>query len=207
MKLEGKQIGILVALLLGVVILLLPGQDSMKYRFDPLEISRSIAEREDHIDPQTLSEWIIEGRRDYYLVDIRNEKEYGESSIKGADNIPMDTLLKKETLDELPEDKMIILYSNGTSHASQAWLVLKTAGVDAYVLEGGLNYWNRAILDPKAPGPGASDDEILVYKAKLAVKGYFGGEVTSSAGADSKAEKPKKVFKRPKKKKKKLKGC
>ena len=32
MKLVGKQIGILVALVLAIVILFLPGQDSRKYR-------------------------------------------------------------------------------------------------------------------------------------------------------------------------------
>lgn len=211
MKLEGKQIGILIALVLGVIILFLPGQDRTKYRFDPEGISRSIKKNDDQIDPGTLSEWIIEGRRDFLLIDIRSETEFEKSRIKGAENIPLQRLLKKSTIEELPEDKMIILYSNGSSHASQAWLVMKAAGFDSYVLEGGLNYWNRYILNPKAPpDPGeASDDEILLFQTRMAVKAYFGGELTENSTNDTTANVPtkkkKKIVSKPKKKK--LKGC
>ncbi|MCK4766434.1 MAG: rhodanese-like domain-containing protein [Candidatus Aminicenantes bacterium] len=206
MKLVTKQTGILIALILGVVMLFLPAQDSSKYRFDPEKIAENITESRDQLDPRTLSEWIIEGRRDFFLVDIRDEKDFTTGSIEGAENIPLSQLLKKSTLDELPEDKMIILYSNGSSHAGQAWLVLQAAGIDAFVLEGGFNYWNKVILNPEAPQAGASDDEILLYRAKLAVKNHFGGGGVESDMSQPKQQK-KKIFKRPRKKKKKLKGC
>lgn len=212
MKLHGKQIGILIALILGVIILFLPAQDNAKYRFDPEAIADSIDGKEDQIDPATLSEWIIEGRRDYHLIDIRSAEEFGQGHIKGAENIPLKDLLKKNTLEDLPEDKLLVLYSNGNSHAAQAWLVIKTAGFDSYMLEGGFNFWNKVIMNPKAPTANAageiSDDEILRYKTRLSVKNYFGGDSTAVSDQAATTQQPKKkIVRRPKKKKKKLKGC
>lgn len=209
MKLQGKQIGILIALLLAVIILFLHGQDNRKYRFDPGAIARNIEEKEDHIDPTTLSQWIIEGRRDYQLIDIRPPGAFAKGHIDGAENIPLAQLLQRDTIDELPGDKLVIIYSNGSSHAAQAWLVLKTAGFDSYMLEGGFNYWNKVIMNPTAPSADAPDDEILRYKTRLAVKNYFGGGAGPTAAPaiapDPKTRK-KIIIKRPRKKKK-LKGC
>ncbi len=209
MKLVGKQIGVLVALVLAIVILFLPAQDSKKYRFDPQTIARSIEESEDHIDPETISQWIIEGRRDFMLIDIRSSEAFEQGHIKGAENIPLSQLLQRDTLDELPGDKLMVIYSNGSSHAAQAWLVMKAAGFDSYMLEGGFNYWNQVIMNPKVPADEAPDDEILRYKTQLAVKGYFGGDVTAVSSQVSSLDKPKtkKIIPGPKKKKKKLKGC
>jgi len=207
MKLIGKQIGVLVALVLAIVILFLPAQDSKKYRFDPQAIARSIEESEDHVDPATISQWIIEGRRDFMLIDIRGPEAFAAGHIKGAENIPLSQLLQRDTLDELSKDKLMVIYSNGSSHAAQAWLVMKTAGFDSYMLEGGFNYWNQVIMNPKAPADEAPDDEILQYKTQLAVKGYFGGDTTVVSDQVSSPDKPKTKKIIHKAKKKKLKGC
>jgi len=207
-KLEGKQIGVLVALILAIVILFLPVQDNARYRFDPADIAGMINEKEDHIDPAALSEWIIEGRRDFLVIDIRGPEEFARGNIKGAENIPLEKLLQRRTLDELPLDKLLVIYSNGSSHAAQAWLVMKTAGFDSYVLEGGFNYWNKVIMNPEAPAnkEDISDDEILRYKTQLAVRDYFGGGSTQVSSEETPVNKTQKKI--PKKSgKKKLKGC
>ncbi|RJP58785.1 MAG: rhodanese-like domain-containing protein [Deltaproteobacteria bacterium] len=207
MKLQGKQIGVLIALILAVIMLFLPYQDSSKYRFDPEAIARTIIEGTDQIDPKTLSEWIIEGRRDFILIDIRSEKEYEKGKIKGAENIPLQKLITKSTIEELPKDKIIVIYSNGSSHASQAWLVMKTAGIDAYILEGGFNYWSSFILNPAQCSINASDDEILKYRSQVAVSNYFGGSSPAASTVDDKTKTEKKAIEMPKKTSKKLKGC
>jgi len=208
MRLQGKQIGILVALILGAVMIFLPAQDNSKYRIDPAALGKTIMDKEDHIQPQTLSEWIIEGRRDYMLIDIRSAEEFEQNRIKGAVNIPLPELLKRDTLDGLPVgDKLIVIYSNGNSHAAQAWTVMKSAGIDVYLLEGGLNYWSQAILNPQPPTGEFSDDEILRYKAASAVASYMGGGSESGQEAAVAQPERKNEIIRPKKTKKKLKGC
>lgn len=207
MKLSLKQVGIVIALVLGVLILFLPAQDNSGYKFDPESLSKEIAQSSDQIDPGSLSEWLIEGRRDFMLVDIRSEKEFADGAIKGAENIPLDTLLLRDTIESLPTEKLIVLYSNGSSHAAQAWLVLKSAGFDSYTLEGGYNYWNKYIMNPEAPKPDAPDDEILRYRTRIAVKNHFGGGAETAVADQTQPVKKKKIIKRPPRKKKKLKGC
>lgn len=206
MKLEGKQIGVLIALILGVIMVMLPAGDDRRYSFDPTELSAMIEQNSDQLDPITLSEWIIEERRDYLLIDIRPEEQFAKGSIKGAENIPMEKLLLKDTIDTLPEEKLIVIYSNGVSHSSQAWLILKSAGMDAFMLEGGYNHWMKVVMNPEAPKGELSDDEILRYKTRVAVSNYLGGGSGKEAAVDSKPVKKKKVIRRSRKKKK-LKGC
>jgi len=205
MKLQGKQLGIFIALILAFIMLFLPSTDKSKYSFNPDLLAKSIIESEDQISPQDLSEWIIEGRNDYQLIDIRTEEEFGKGNIKSSDNIPLSKLLNVKTIEQdLNNDKTIILYSNGNSHAHQAWLILKSAGKDAYVLEGGFNNWNRKILNPELPQD-PTDDEILRYKASASIAEYFGG--TSSSVLDTAGVNSGKKKKRIRRKKKKLEGC
>ena len=45
---------------------------------------------------------------------------------------------------------MNIFYSNGTITANEAWMVTRQLGYkNNFVLEGGLNYWFDAILNPQ----------------------------------------------------------
>ena len=132
MRIINKQLGFTIAILLGIIMLFLPGSDKSKFNFDPELLSSIIVSNEDQISPETLSEWIIEERKDYRLIDIRDEKEFNEGNIKTSENIPLKTLLSRNTLDDLSQDqKTIIIYSNGNSHASQAWLVMNSAGLDS----------------------------------------------------------------------------
>ncbi len=208
MKIINKQLGFTIAIILGIIMIFLPGSDNSKFNFNPETLSSVILSNEDQISPETLSEWVVEERKDYRLIDIRTDQEFNEGNIKTSENIPLNDLLSKDTLDDLSQDqKTIIIYSNGNSHASQAWLILNTAGLDSYILEGGMNYWNKNILNPAAPSGDVSDDEILVYRTKAAVAGYLGGGSGIDPGTTKKPIIKKKFKKRPKKKKKKLEGC
>lgn len=206
MKLQNKQIGIMIALVIGLFMLILPDPRNSKFVFNPELLAKTIMNGEDHISARALSEKIISGDADYQLIDIRSPEEYGKGTIKSAVNIPLGTLLQKKSIQQyLSDDKLIILFSNGDSHAQQAWIILKSAGKDPYVLTGGYNAWNEQVLNPKAPVSYA-DDEILRYERDKAVSGYFGGASSTQKNVKQAPAQP--VFK-PKegRKKKKLEGC
>jgi len=208
MKLNGRQIGVLIALVLGIILAFLPVQ-SRQITLNSKELAQAILDSEDRIDPETVSKWLVEGNDDIVLVDIRSPEEFQQGHIKNAINIPLPELIKLETIESLDPDKMIILYSNGISHASQAWVVLHAAGLsDVAVLEGGLNYWNKVILNPEKPAAYASNDEILIYKTKAAIASALGGgggaEVQQDQGL---SVKPKPVLRKKHKKRKAEGGC
>lgn len=207
-KITGKILAAYTALILAVIMLFLPGSDSRQYSFKPEELADAITSGEDAITPAELSEWIIKGRTDLMIIDIRGEEDFAKGSIKGALNIPLKQLLLRETIDsQFNQGKTVVLYSNGNTHAHQAWLVLKAAGVNALVLQGGYNAWVETILNPAKPSE-SSDDEILKYNTALSVAKNFGsqGEIKSDNATETKsntnANKPAAL---PKKKK--LAGC
>jgi len=207
MKLQGNQIGAFVAILLGLLLAFLPVQ-SRQIVIKPEELARTISAEEYHIDPETVSKWLVEGTEDFLLIDVRSPEDFAQGHIKNAVNIPLPELIKPETIEELDTDKLIILYSNGVSHATQAWLVLHFAGVeDVVVLEGGLNYWNKFILNPNPPGQYASNDEILIYKSKAAIANALGGGNLDIQNQTTKPTKPKLFHKKGKKKKRADGGC
>lgn len=177
MKLEGKQIGIYTALILAFIMLFLPSSDNSKYSFDPAVLAAAINDGQDHVSPGRLAEMIISEDKTFLLVDIRKPEDFQIATIKNAVNIPIEKLLKKETIErELPDDKTVIIFSNGNTHAHQAWLVLKAAGKNVQVLENGYNGWVQAVLTPRLPSDN-TDDEILRYKRDKAVGGFLGGGV------------------------------
>jgi len=211
MKLENKQIGIFVALIAGVMLLVVSGTGSPKYNFKPEEIAKAIAGNEDHMSSDKLSQWIIEGKSDYRLIDIRSAEDFKKGSIKTAQNIPFTELLSAKTIDrEFTDEKTIVLYSNGDSHASQAWMILKTAGKEVMVLTGGYNGWVESILNPKMSQK-ATDDEILKYRAANSIASFFGGsaEISSGGSSDKKVSDGEsgETKKSPAKKKGKVGGC
>jgi len=207
MTFSGKQIGVLIAVVLGLVLAFLPVQ-SRQIMLNSEELAKQIVNSEDRIDPQTVSQWIVEGSSEFLLIDVRSQEAFQQGHIKSAVNLPLVELLKLETMESLPTDNLVILYSNGISNASQAWVVLHAAGIDnVVVLEGGLNYWNKVILNPEQPGPYASNDEILIYKTKAAIASSLGGGELDVQNNATPAAKPKAVIKLKRKKKKADGGC
>ena len=207
MKLEGKQIGALIAIILGLILAFLPVQ-SRQITINPDELSQSILDSGDRLDPETVSQWIIEGNNEYLLMDVRSPEKYQQGHIKSAVNLPLADLLKMETIANLNTDKLIILYSNGISHASQAWVVLYAAGIsNVVILEGGLNYWNNVILNPQAPNLYASNDEILIYKTRAAIATSLGGSGATIQEENPQLIKPKRTILKKRSKKKVDGGC
>jgi len=199
-----NKIGIITAIVFGIILLFLSAKDNDTYAIDVKKSTENISYKSDQVNPSDLNEWILEKNQTYTLIDIRAEKEFEEGSIPSAENIPLKELLRKETVSDLPKDRPVILYSNGNvenSNAYQIWLILKGAGINAFVLEGGYNYWMKFPILPKN---GITNDEILTYKKDLAAANSLKGiNSIDISGTDIKPVKRKVSSKRKKKKKKK----
>lgn len=160
MKLENKQIGVYTALIIAVTMVFLPVPPTIGLNANPENVVKEIINGEDQIDPALLQRWIIEDVEDFILIDIRDNGEYSQGSIPGAVNISLGDLLKKETIDNLPESEIIVLYSNGNTHVSQARVLLSSVGKSTVYLNGGYNGWQRYKANPKSNYK--FDDERLV---------------------------------------------
>lgn len=135
------------------------------------DLSLVVEKEVDHVSPEELAGWIILGKSDYRLVDLRTEKEYAEYHIPSAENLTL-TSLNDGTLQR---NEKIVLYSDGGIHSAQAWFLLKAKQYKGvYILRGGLEEWKDRILFPQLP-ENSSPAEIAAFEQSKFVSKFFGG--------------------------------
>ena len=140
----------LVALALGVLALFGNPHRGHRVTLDTQELARMVGTEVDHVTPQQLAGWIIEGATDYRLIDLRSPAEFARYHIPTAENVPVAQLPGYG----LARNERIVLYSQGGIHAAQGWMLLRALGYQGvYTLFGGLDGWTDEVLYP-APPPG-----------------------------------------------------
>jgi rhodanese-related sulfurtransferase len=148
---------------------------------DAKELLTSVERQEDHVTPAELAAWIIEGRTDYRLVDVRDEKAFAEYHIPTAENVPLATVADGA----LGRTDKIVLYGDGGIHAAQAWMVLKGRGYTrVYTLLEGLDAWKDKVLFPVMP-QNASPEEQARFDRAVQVAKFFGGQPRAAAAPGS----------------------
>lgn len=143
---------------------------------DTKELALIVEKQVDHVTAEELADWIIQGRADYRLIDLRSEADYAAYHIPTAENIPLAELPNADLL----RNEKIILYSEGGIHSAQAWFLLRAKGYKAvYMLFGGLDEWKDKILFPVIPADVPPAEESRY--AKIAkVSRWFGGTPQTS---------------------------
>ena len=144
------------------------------------DVARAIIHRQDQVGVDTLADWIIQGKQDFMLVDVRPQEAFAAGHIKTAQSMPLTYLVERETISRLPRDRKLILYSNGNREAAQALVMLRLAGFDTYALLGGYEFWTQHVLHPELPAD-AGDDEILKFHKQQAIACYFSGNYKGGA--------------------------
>ncbi len=84
-----------------------------------------------------LKELIDEKNEDYLLIDVRTRKEYNTGHIPTAINIPY-TQIEKRT-NEIPKDRLIVVYCKVGGRSSVAESKLKELGYKNVLNFGGIN--------------------------------------------------------------------
>jgi uncharacterized protein len=150
-----------------------------------VEVAQAAARGEDRVSVHDLATWLIEGRGDFVLVDVRSADEFHSGAIGEASNIPIAMLAGEEGRAGLPRDRKVVVYSNGSENAAKAVVMLRLSGISAHVLVGGYNAWQSKILNPEITAE-ALDGEALQVSEQRAYACYFVGEC-AGAGAGAAA--------------------
>ena len=165
------------ALVLGALAVFADVAPGHTVRVDARELLTEVARAEDHVTPAELAAWIIEGRTDYRLVDIRSEQAFAEYHIPTAENVPLATVLDGA----LGRTDKIVLYGDGGIHAAQAWMVLKGRGfTQVYTLLEGLDAWKDEVLFPVMPQTASPEEQARFERAAQVAK-FFGGQPRAAA--------------------------
>lgn len=114
-----------------------------------------------------------------------------------------------DNLDYIDPEKLVVLYTNGGTHAAQAWVLLQAQGItNTAVLLGGLNYWVEVYSNPTPPEGVYADSELSNFQFRMAAGDYLMGNVKSDEKKTDKTSAPEiKIPHRKKKAKKGDEGC
>ncbi len=145
---------------------------------DTRELAAIVESEVDHVTVDELADWIIQGRTDYRLIDLRDPGAYADYHIPASENVAITSLADYP----LERNEKIVLYSGGGIHSAQAWFLMRAAGYrGVYMLLGGLAAWQDDILFPSQP----ADAEGRAHFTRAAeVSRYFGGAPQTAGGEE-----------------------
>ncbi|MEJ2256994.1 MAG: rhodanese-like domain-containing protein [Woeseiaceae bacterium] len=152
-----------------------------------VDVAQAAARQTDRVDVEALARSIIEGQQDFVLIDIRSRDDYEKGYIGEARHIPLAELVTSETLADLPTDRRIVVYSNGSENGAKAATLLRVAGLDAQVVTGGYNAWHARVLNPDISAE-ELDGESLRVSEQRAIACYFVGDRGEGAERRPEAE-------------------
>jgi rhodanese-related sulfurtransferase len=169
------------ALVLGALAVFANVAPARTVRVHEKEILTGVELQQDHVTPAELAAWIVEGRADYRLIDLRAAKAYAEYHVPTAENVPLPNVADAA----LARNEKLVLYGQGVVHAAQAWMVLRGRGFTAvYTLLGGLDAWKDEVLFPVTP-QNASPGEQARFERTAQVARFFGGQPRAAVAPGS----------------------
>ncbi len=142
------------------------------------ELALTMATGGDQVDATTLADWIIQGKANFRVVDLRTEEAYAAYHVPPAENIPVAGLDQAS----LQHNEKIILYADDGARAAQAWMLLKARGFQGvYLLRGGLDAWKEQVLFPRIP-ENPTPAQVVEFARAREVSKFFGGTPQALAG-------------------------
>ena len=194
---------------MGLIIAAVPQNKTKPYKLTADQLLSEANSRTQYISPETVADMIIKKDPSFQLIDVRGQDDFEKFSLPGAINIPVSDLLSEKYTDILNQDvKMNILYSNATITANEAWMITRQLGYkNNFVLEGGLNYWFDAILNPQKPAATSPDEEFAKYDFRVSAGKALGGGTAVQAAPTASTETAKPSIQAATKKKKAAGGC
>jgi sulfur-carrier protein adenylyltransferase/sulfurtransferase len=162
---------------LGLVIAAVPQNTTKPYKLTADQLLAEANTRTQYITPDAVADMIVNKDPALQLIDVRSQEEFEKFSLPGAMNIPLTDLLSDKYTDLLNQDvKMNVFFSNGTVTSNEAWMLTRQLGYNnIFVLEGGLNYWFDAILNPQKPASTSPDEEFTKYDFRKSAGAALGG--------------------------------
>jgi len=81
---RNTKIGLLVCLLGLVAAFAGSPYKGSRVTIDTVDLAGIVQREVDHINPVDLSDWIVKGKSDYRLIDLRTQAEFDQYHIPGA---------------------------------------------------------------------------------------------------------------------------
>ena len=143
---------------------------------DAATLAAEIEADRDHISAPELAERIMRREPDLRIFDLRSRADYDAFHIPSASHATLDELSRTT----FPRQASIVLYSEGSAHAAQAWVLLRLRGVrNVYFLREGVYEWIARVREPRL-AVDATGRERAEFERAVALSRFFGGMARTS---------------------------
>ena len=138
------------------------------------------------VTAQELAGWMVEGRRDFVLLDMRSADSFRKGHIRGARACGSCHASKEQGRQAMKNSDMdlskkLVLYGAADEAMEVPKLIHDNAHL--YRLRGGYAAWQAEVMTEARPRPGDSEAEVLAHKKHDAVRAFFSGEAAAGAAA------------------------
>ena len=182
-KLFGKNAILFAVVLLvasaAVAALSFRGEPKRKLRFGVSQGARTVT-------PPELASWIIEGRRDFAIIDLRESADFKKGHVRDAVSCAECHTTteegRKDTRETLFVDlsKKLVLYTEtGEETVDLPRSLAKNPRL--YTLKGGYEAWEKEVLAPVTFGGETDAEQRLLKQRQEAVRAFFAGERPGSS--------------------------
>ncbi len=122
--------------------------------------------------PVVVADWIIAGRNDFMLLDLRSQADFDAGHLPDAVQITPAKLQESGMVRALPTYKKLVLYDAAGEIEAETLYPLLEEGHHVLVLQGGYAAWQREVLTEPAVVEGPAEAK------RRAVAQYLRGEST-----------------------------
>ena len=120
--------------------------------------------------PPVIADWIIQGRNDFMVFDLRSELDFAAGHLPNAVRVDPRTLSDPGVVRALPDYKKLVFYNGENAVSGELLGVLFERGLHVMILQGGYAGWQRTVLGKPAQVVTREDAK------RDAVAKYFRGE-------------------------------
>jgi rhodanese-related sulfurtransferase len=164
-----------------------PARRPVSARFFP-DPSQQVAAAE-------LAGWMVEGRRDFTLVDLRPREAYERKRIPGAVSCATCHASRAQgrlALEQVDVGRKVVLYTQSGTETASLPPFLAT-GRDVMWLTGGCDAFEREVLAPVRLEGLATEDAVAAARRRAAVRSFFTGEGMEDLAASRRTLPPEAV--------------
>jgi rhodanese-related sulfurtransferase len=135
------------------------------------DLAAEIDSERDHISALDLAERIVHGDKTLSIFDLRSTAEFERFHIPSARRASIQELAQYP----VQRDTTVVLYSEGGSHAAQAWVLLRVRGHrNVLFLREGIYEWISRVFEPRL-AIDASAREKAEFEHAAELSRFFGG--------------------------------
>lgn len=181
-KLFGKSgltfAAVLLVASVAVAALSFRGEPKRKLRF-------GVSQRARTVTPTELASWIIEGRRDFAVIDLRDQDEFKKGHVRDAvscgtchDSAEEGRKDSQDTFIDL--SKKLVLYTDSGDETVELPKAL-AKNPRLYTLTGGYEAWQRDVLAEVTFGGEVDVEQLHAKQKREAVRAFFSGKQAGSS--------------------------